>query len=78
MNTRIKEIAYESMNTTIITCGVEDVYDGCYVISPIQLEKFAELIIRECADLFEVEWGDEKLTGNDVGYIVKKHFGVEE
>ena len=40
-------------------------------------EKFAELIVRECADLFEVEWGDEKLTGNDVGYVVKKHFGVE-
>ena len=39
-------------------------------------EKFAQLIVRECADLFEVEWGDEKLTGNDVGYVVKKHFGV--
>ena len=43
-----------------------------------RLEKFVELIVRECADLFEVEWGDEKLTGNDVGYVVKKHFGVEE
>ena len=41
-------------------------------------EKFAQLIVRECVDLFEVEWGDEKLTGNDVGYVVKKHFGVEE
>ena len=40
------------------------------------VEKFAQLIIQECADLFEVEWGDEKLTGNDVGYVVKKHFGV--
>ena len=38
--------------------------------------KFAELIVRECADLFEIEWGEEKLTGNDVGYVVKKHFGV--
>lgn len=42
------------------------------------IEKFAELIVKECADLFEIEWGDEKLTGNDVGYILKKHFGVEE
>ena len=41
------------------------------------LEKFAELIVRECADLFEIEWGEEKLTGNDVGYVLKKHFGVE-
>ena len=44
----------------------------------VSAQKFAELIVRECADLFEVEWGEEKLTGNDVGYVVKKHFGVEE
>ena len=41
------------------------------------MQKFAELIVRECANLFEVEWGEEKLTGNDVGYVVKKHFGVD-
>ena len=37
-----------------------------------------ETVVRECSDLFEVEWGEGKLTGNDVGYVVKKHFGVEE
>jgi hypothetical protein len=41
-------------------------------------EKFAELIVKECSDLFEIEWGEEKLTGNDVGYVLKKHFGIEE
>ena len=41
------------------------------------MQKFAELIVRECANLFEVEWGEEKLTGNDVGYVVKKHFGID-
>jgi hypothetical protein len=41
------------------------------------MQRFAELIVRECANLFEVEWGEEKLTGNDVGYVVKKHFGVQ-
>jgi hypothetical protein len=40
-------------------------------------ERFAELIVKECADLFEIEWGEEKLTGNNVGYVLKKHFGVE-
>jgi hypothetical protein len=40
-------------------------------------EKFALLIVRECSNLFEIEWGEEKLTGNDVGYVLKKHFGVE-
>ena len=42
------------------------------------MQKFAELIVQECANLFEAEWGEEKLTGNDVGYVVKKHFGVEQ
>lgn len=41
------------------------------------MQKFALLIIQECANLFEAEWGEEKLTGNDVGYVVKKHFGVQ-
>jgi|688.fasta_scaffold980251_2 hypothetical protein len=44
----------------------------------IFIKKFAELIVKECSDLFEIEWGEEKLTGNDVGYVLKKHFGVEE
>ncbi len=74
MNTRIKEIAYESMNTTIITRGVEDVYDGCYVISPIQLEKFAKLIIKECAELVDRAISD----GGVDGQVLKEHFGVEE
>ena len=66
MNERIRELAHEAGLPTYNPEGV-----------PTKLEKFAELIVKECADLFEVEWGDEKLTGNDVGYVVKKHFGVE-
>jgi hypothetical protein len=63
MNERIRELAEES-------------YNEFYSVH-IDLELFAELIVQECADLFEIEWGDEKLTGNDVGYVLKKHFGVE-
>ena len=55
-----------------------DINNGIYLCAPMHMEKFAELIVRECAGLFEIEWGDEKLTGNDVGYVLKKHFGVEE
>ena len=73
MNDQIRELKEQ--------CWVEKRWDSekeLWIDRHIDLEKFAELIIRECADLFEVEWGDEKLTGNDVGYVVKKHFGVEE
>ena len=47
------------------------------ILLPLVLEKFAQLIVQECAGLFAVEWGEEKLTGNDVGYVVKKHFGID-
>ena len=68
MNERIKELAEQA------GWMMGDEVEGFNT----RLEKFVELIVRECADLFEVEWGDEKLTGNDVGYVVKKHFRVEE
>ena len=67
MNERIEKLAEQA--------GLEYNFDPMLWL---KYEKFAQLIVRECADLFEVEWGDEKLTGNDVGYVVKKHFGVEE
>ena len=41
-------------------------------------EKFAELIVRECADLFEVEWGSSMLQGTTAAHYLKQHFGVEE
>ena len=65
MNERIKELAEQA-----IAKSAADNRVGT-------MEYFAELIVRECADLFEIEWGEEKLTGNDVGYVLKKHFGVE-
>ena len=68
MNERLHEMMIEA---------TKDMPQGYYVPGEY-FEKFAELIVQECADLFEVEWGEEKLTGNDVGYVVKKHFGVEE
>ena len=70
MNDRIKELA--KCNERI---------ENFFQTGPVQraaIEEFAELIIRECADLFEVEWGDEKLTGINVGYVLKKHFGLVE
>ncbi len=39
--------------------------------------KFAELIVRECADLFAVEYGNAGVSGHEVARVLKKHFGVE-
>ena len=81
MNQRIQELVHQAERLARDELAhLERVHNRLY--SPtegreIYNEKFAQLIVKECADLFEVEWGDEKLTGNDVGYVVKKHFGVE-
>jgi len=77
MNERIKELAIQA------GFFYEDYKDIWYLeyhnqTCEEEMKKFAELIVKECSDLFEIEWGEEKLTGNDVGYVLKKHFGVEE
>ena len=65
MNERIKELIIE-------TLGKQGVIDsrafGHWALSDEQLEKFAELIVRECADL---------VADDDNAFDVLKHFGVE-
>ena len=77
MNERIKELAEQA--------GIEFTYDPTE--TPMrafvecwedEMEKFAELIVRECANIdFRREVG---LTADDdyeIGKIIKVHFGVE-
>ena len=70
MNQRIKELAKES--------GIMD-YTKIFVP---EMEKFAELIIQECAQvakLTEEDDGDDYKSGRQwAGIDVLKHFGVEE
>ena len=81
MNPRIQELAEQAERLARDELAhLERVHNRLYSPtedSGIYNEKFAQLIVQECAGLFEVEWGEEKLTGNDVGYVVKKHFGVD-
>jgi hypothetical protein len=63
MNERIKELAEEAgwdMGDEV--CGFT-----------MRLEKFAELIVRECADIASIN----QFQYDAVGNYVKKHFGVE-
>lgn len=66
MNERITKIVIE-------TLGKEGVIDsrafGHWALSDDQLEKFAELIVKECAEIC--------LEANDHKNILR-HFGVEE
>ena len=80
MNERIKKLAEQAGATVITTHGVEGVVDGCYVIGPARLEKFAELIIRECGHVaYETYWNDpENVRGQHFNEKIKQHFGVEK
>ena len=75
MNERIKELAkeagyylYDLTETHECKTVETDSKDEW-----ITLEKFAELIVRECADLLETS-----LSYNPQQKMIKKHFGVEE
>ncbi len=46
----------------------------CCESQAVVIKKFAELIVRECANVALWEQG----KGYDVGEIILKHFGVEE
>ena len=64
MNERIRELADEAkMSTYLFAYGVE---------FNISIEKFAELIVRECASVVSQK------TGPKSALNVLEHFGVEE
>ena len=70
MNERMREPFYTLMWKASI--GYNDSWSQ---IDPEVLEKFAELIVRECCDIFvELRTRPADLVVKDV----KKHFGVEE
>jgi hypothetical protein len=73
MNERIKELAQQAWvdNDQLDACGYTD------------LQKFAELIVRECANhcdlLLDHKISSEWSRGtHDCSRAIKKHFGVEE
>jgi hypothetical protein len=67
MNERIKELAKQASHQSP---------DGYAVTIPYSkdfAEKFAELIVRECADI-----SDASFHNGSAGFLaIKKHFGVE-
>ena len=70
MNKRIKDIIGQNC--------VREYYAGilCWRFSESQLEKFAELIVRECAA--EADKQTIYCRGIPWGKWIKQHFGVEE
>lgn len=81
MNERIRELAEQAGAATILFNR-----EGHYYIIKPELQKFAELIIKECLDVMDTtsKKALEQFTymGDDVPtfhhqFEIKKHFGVE-
>ena len=71
MNERIKELALQALKHP------DNDNDGLTVFDNDELEKFAELIVRECAEVADnADATREKWQS--IGKFVKEHFGVEE
>ncbi len=75
MNERFWELAKRA--DVLIDYG-DDITVGRYSIggSTEKMEKFAELIIRECADYVQFYYKDHMCEG--IAHDMKTHFGVEE
>jgi hypothetical protein len=69
MNERIQALANEA------TCFKEGLTEGLYDIEIFDKEKFAELIVRECAELSADNPG---YNGLNIFDKILKHFGVKE
>ena len=70
MNNRIKELANQ--------CRIEyrDGHGG--FIEQFDEERFAELIVRECAQIcFSESKGHDMAFGEHCGIVIKEHFGVK-
>lgn len=69
MNERIKELALQSGAVPLVG------HDGL-IISNLNVEKFAEMIVRECAHVgFNAAYPDKGVV---VLTAIKEHFGLDQ
>jgi hypothetical protein len=76
MNERIKELAEQAGLEFDDDLALEP--EPIYYITQKELEKFAELLIRKCAQIcFSESKGHNMAFGEHCGIVIKEHFGVE-
>ena len=85
MNERIRELAKQLGPDPVATIGnwgrvewADNIYPqlGDRMYAAVDLEKFAELIVRECAEVSKNYAGGSMPLS--IALAIKKHFGVEE
>ena len=71
MNERIQKLAEQ-------TIGANPKYAVAMIYASPELEKFAELIVRECMKVADEGMAQVTMRVEWPSYHIKKHFGVEE
>jgi hypothetical protein len=76
MNERIRELAEQAgIQEDLVDNLKDEVEVLTYIARPQDIQKFAELIVRECA---EVAGCNGHVSGFSLGDLIKEHFGVRE
>jgi hypothetical protein len=75
MKERILELAKDHLLQDKYGADGQVIEGEYYEFDPEELKKFAELIVRECAN--RATWAQD-ISAKDIGGEVLKHFGVEE
>ena len=75
MNQRIKELARQAGFSFRIDNATDDEIIRI-LKNADKVEKFAELIVEECADYIQHFYGD--IAASSIGNDIKLHFGIEE
>lgn len=73
MNERIKQLAEQAR--------IKDhwsIDEGRYLTNYLDEKKFAELIVKKCADIAQQHNKSPVAAPLAVGYVIREHFGVEE
>ena len=82
MNEQIKKLTIQALakcDATKMTQLSSSVDNGNGVDIPLEFsEKFAELIVRECAGIYsKIDNGNPHLGADDYLEALQKHFGIE-
>jgi hypothetical protein len=82
MNDKIKEIAQKAGIGILYDYSEPDDLDGFSTHAGVcdlkDINKFAELIIQECAKIADDGFGSAHFGSGIRGYMLKEHFGVKE
>ena len=73
MNERIRELDAQAVEYAVGVCDANGLYQGKEYLQVVK-EKFAELIVGECADTV---LGFHNQFGDSAHNEIREHFGVE-